>query len=207
MQKQQTFKNNQLVWVKPEGKSGRIKGLTRGVPVKYRVEIITNYNKETKERTTKMLTLGVEDLESYRKPKPKKYNPNEMWYMVRDFQKAFGHPAPDKPTMLTTERILKRNSWMLEECNEMLEAETLEDQVDAAIDKLYFAIGDLVELGVKPFNLFKIVQEANMGKLWNIDGKLIPQYKEDGKVKKPPQWEEKYAPEKRLKEEIKRQSK
>ena|SRR5690606_10293795 len=132
---------------------------------------------------------------------------NEWWNWVREFQLAFNHPAPDKPTMLTKERIEKRNSWMLEECEEMAVAETLEDQVDAAIDKLYFALGDLVELGVEPHNLLEIVQKANMGKLHEVDGQMVPVYKEDGKVKKPDGWEKTFAPEKKLKKEIKRQSK
>ncbi|MEK4025289.1 hypothetical protein [Sporosarcina sp. FSL W7-1283] len=132
-------------------------------------------------------------------------DPDKWWSWVRAFQLAFNHPAPENPTMLSKERIETRNSWMEEECDELFEAETLEDQVDAAIDKLYFALGDLVELGVKPDKLLEIVQKANMGKLHNIDGKLTPVYKEDGKVKKPDDWEEKCAPESKLKEEIERQ--
>lgn len=142
-----------------------------------------------------------------RKKKTNLSDKNEWWNWVREFQLAFNHPAPDKPTMLTKERIEKRNSWMLEECEEMAVAETLEDQVDAAIDKLYFALGDLVELGVEPHNLLEIVQKANMGKLHEVDGKMVPVYKEDGKVKKPDNWEKDFAPEAKLKKEIKRQSK
>lgn len=133
------------------------------------------------------------------------YNKWSNW--VKEFQIAFGHPAPDKPTMLSKERIIARNSWMDEECEELLEAETLEDQVDAALDKLFFALGDLVELGVEPHHLLEIVQNANMGKLHMIDGKLTPVYKEDGKVKKPDDWNERFAPEAKLKAEIERQLK
>ncbi|MDX8288850.1 HAD family hydrolase [Metabacillus indicus] len=76
-------------------------------------------------------------------------------------------------------------------------------QADALTDIEYFNQGTFTLLGVEPFNLFKIVQEANMGKLWD-DGK--PRFREsDGKILKPPHWEEKYAPEPRLKQEIQRQ--
>lgn len=76
-------------------------------------------------------------------------------------------------------------------------------QADALIDQLYFVIGSLVEMGVKPDNLFDIVQSANMGKLWE-DGK--PRFREgDGKIIKPPNWEEKYAPEPKIKQEIENQ--
>lgn len=76
-------------------------------------------------------------------------------------------------------------------------------QADALTDVDYFNQGTFTIMGVEPFNLFKIVQEANMGKLWE-DGK--PRFRDgDGKIVKPPHWEEKFAPEPKLKEEIQRQ--
>lgn len=81
--------------------------------------------------------------------------------------------------------------------------DVLTAQADALTDVDYFNQGTFTLMGVEPFNLFKIVQEANMGKLWE-DGK--PRFREgDGKIVKPPHWEEKFAPEPRLKEEIQRQ--
>ncbi|MFK7678630.1 HAD family hydrolase [Bacillus sp. Wb] len=77
-------------------------------------------------------------------------------------------------------------------------------QADALVDVEYFNQGSFNILGVEPFELFKIVQEANMGKLH--DG--VPKYREsDGKILKPLHWEEMYAPEPRLKAEIERQRK
>lgn len=76
-------------------------------------------------------------------------------------------------------------------------------QADALTDIEYFNQGTFNILGVEPFNLFKIVQEANMGKLWD-DGK--PRFREeDGKIVKPPNWEKQYAPEPKLKAEIESQ--
>ncbi|MFY0760209.1 HAD family hydrolase [Metabacillus dongyingensis] len=76
-------------------------------------------------------------------------------------------------------------------------------QADALTDIEYFNQGTFTLLGVEPFNLFKIVQDANMGKLWE-DGK--PRFREgDGKIVKPPNWEKDFAPEPRLKQEIERQ--
>ncbi|GLO66264.1 pyrophosphohydrolase domain-containing protein [Oceanobacillus kimchii] len=78
-------------------------------------------------------------------------------------------------------------------------------QMDALVDVMYFNYGTFAIGGVEPQPLFDIVQDANMGKLWN-DGK--PRYREsDGKILKPPHWEEEYAPEPRLKKEIERQYK
>lgn len=78
-------------------------------------------------------------------------------------------------------------------------------QADSLIDATYFINGMLVVAGIKPHNLFKIVQNANMGKLFP-DGK--PRYREgDGKIIKPDNWERDFAPEGRLKAELDRQIK
>lgn len=83
--------------------------------------------------------------------------------------------------------------------------DVLVSQMDALTDIEYFNQGSFVVAGVEPFNLFKIVQDANMGKLWS-DGK--PRFREgDGKIVKPPHWEENFAPEPKLKAEIENQSK
>lgn len=82
------------------------------------------------------------------------------------------------------------------------ELEIIVAQSDALIDLIYFALGSLVEMGVKPEPLFNIVQEANMSKLWP-DGK--PRYREeDNKVLKPEGWQQ---PEPKLKKEIEYQIK
>lgn len=76
-------------------------------------------------------------------------------------------------------------------------------QIDALTDISYFNYGSFAVAGVDPQPPFDIVQEANMGKLWE-DGK--PRYREgDKKILKPDGWEENFAPERRLKEEIARQ--
>lgn len=81
--------------------------------------------------------------------------------------------------------------------------DVLTAQMDALTDISYFNYGSYAVAGVDPQPLFDIVQDANMGKLWE-DGK--PRYREgDRKILKPDGWEENFAPEKRLKEEINRQ--
>ena len=121
------------------------------------------------------------------------------WNDVRDFQRSFGHPYREKPEMIDAERVRIRANWMLEEINEFLEADEIVEQADAMIDLMYFAIGTLVEMGVKPDALWQIVQDANMAKLWP-DGK--PHHREDGKTIKPPEWKD---PHDKLKAEIERQ--
>lgn len=125
---------------------------------------------------------------------------DKAWEAVREFHRAFGAPHPDKPELLGADRVAARAEWMREEIGELFEAETIAEQADAMIDLIYFALGTLVEMGVRPQRLFDIVQSANMSKLWP-DGK--PHYREDGKVIKSPQWAD---PEPLLEAEIERQT-
>lgn len=124
---------------------------------------------------------------------------NKEWEAVRLFHEKFNHPVSKFPQCIKKERAEKRYNWMLEEINEFIEAvkeEDIVEQADAMIDVIYFALGTLVEMGIKPDKLFEIVQQANMSKLWP-DGK--PHYAEDGKTIKPPTWED---PHDKLKEVI-----
>ena len=124
---------------------------------------------------------------------------NKYFNQVKEFHQAFNHPIQDNPTLLHSERAKARYDWMIEECNEFIESNTVEEQADAMIDLIYFAIGTLVEMGVKPDALFDIVHQANMSKLFP-DGK--PHYRADGKTIKPPNWQD---PKPLLIQEIKRQ--
>jgi predicted HAD superfamily Cof-like phosphohydrolase len=107
------------------------------------------------------------------------------WDMVREFHLRFNHPIGESPMMLEADRVNKRGKWMQEELNEFFESVSLYEQADAMIDLIYFALGTLVEMGIPPNDLFAIVHEANMGKLWE-DG--TPHYNADGKTIKPETW-------------------
>ena len=120
--------------------------------------------------------------------------------MVREFHVAFLHPVSDCPKMLSSDRVEGRAGWMTEEVNEFISAKTLDEQADAMVDLMYFALGTLVEMGVDGEKLFHIVHQANMTKLWP-DGK--PRFRAgDGKVQKPPTWVD---PHKALKIELVKQ--
>jgi hypothetical protein len=101
---------------------------------------------------------------------------DKEWEMVKEFHEKFGHPAKESPEFLGKDRAEKRRAWMLEELGEFMESETLTDQADAMIDLIYFALGTMVEMGVRPERLFSIVHKANMDKLW-ADGK--PRWRKD----------------------------
>ena len=118
---------------------------------------------------------------------------------VKKFHETFNHPVSEKPTMLSASRLAQRNIWVKEELEEAEEATDVIGQADAMIDAIYFLLGTLVEMGVKPQAVFEIVQEANMSKVFP-DGK--PHFNEVGKVIKPEGW---VAPEPKIEAEIKRQ--
>ncbi|MCZ6654949.1 MAG: HAD family hydrolase [Planctomycetota bacterium] len=120
--------------------------------------------------------------------------------MVREFQRAFDHPVATRPGMLKAERAGNRAGWLQEEVHEFIHATSLEEQVDAIIDLMYFALGTMVELGVDAAPIFELVHRANMSKLWP-DGK--PRLRTDGKVQKPAAW---VAPEGLVAKEIERQA-
>ena len=120
----------------------------------------------------------------------------EGWHWGNPFNPEDGS-RPEEPASESYEELF--SNWMLEEINEFLEADEIVEQADAMIDLMYFAIGTLVEMGVKPDALWQIVQDANMAKLWS-DGK--PHHREDGKTIKPPTWED---PHDKLLAEIQRQ--
>lgn len=125
---------------------------------------------------------------------------NQEWQKVREFHQVFDTPHPDTPCLLTESQVQRRAAWIREELEELIASTTIEDQADALIDTIYFAMGALVEMGVEPENIFNIVHEANMSKCWE-DGK--PRYREsDGKIIKPPTWEE---PQPKIHDEIERQ--
>ena len=107
---------------------------------------------------------------------------------VREFQRVFGLPIGEKPRPLTPDRIEVRAEWLREEVGEFEEAADIYGQADAMIDLIYFALGTLVEMGVKPGEIFDVVHEANMAKRWS-DGKAHRR-ESDGKILKPPDWED-----------------
>lgn len=110
---------------------------------------------------------------------------DKAWQDVCKFHQKFGAPVGDTPRLLPPERVGTRVLWMREEIDEFIEAETIDEQADAMIDLIYFALGTLVEMGVRPQKLFDIVHTANMQKLWP-DGTI--RRDTDGKVIKSPQW-------------------
>jgi predicted HAD superfamily Cof-like phosphohydrolase len=118
---------------------------------------------------------------------------------VKKFHETFEHPIGTLPAAIDPERKVSRTAWMQEELDEFVEGNTVEDEADAMIDLIYFALGTLVEMGIDPQPIFDIVQHANMSKVWP-DG--LVHKNEMGKTIKPVGWED---PQPKIKAEIQRQ--
>jgi len=115
---------------------------------------------------------------------------DEEFEQVKDFHRAFNHLISETPVLLSEREAQNRAGFMREEIDEFMESENVCDQADAMIDLIYFALGTLVQMGVKPKEIFDIVHNANMTKIWD-DG-LVHHRESDGKVIKPPSWEDPY---------------
>lgn len=107
---------------------------------------------------------------------------NEAYDLVKEFQLQAGQPVNNVPTLLPSERVLVRYQWMMDELNEFLQADNIYDQADSILDLLYYALGTLVEEGVKPDALFLLLHDYNLRKLKNL------RCDENGKVLKPIGW-------------------
>ena len=121
---------------------------------------------------------------------------NKEWKKVRLFHKELQQPISDKPTFLSCDRIKVRALWMTEEINELIDAQDIVDQADAIIDLIYYALGTLVEIGIKPDKIFEIVHQANMLKKTS-SGKILKN--DNGKVLKPEKW---LSPREKISKEI-----
>ncbi len=90
---------------------------------------------------------------------------NDMLSKVERFQREIvGLEIPTVPKMLTMRRVNARCEHMMEEVDEIGEAETVEEQADGFVDILYIALGALAEMGILPGPVFEQVHEANMKK-------------------------------------------
>lgn len=126
---------------------------------------------------------------------------DEDWERVRDYRLRFNLSVSPLPSMLNYLSAEDRYLDLIANVAKFLEAGDVTSQAEACINVIYSALETLVEMGVQPNNLFQIVQDANMAKLWK-DGK--PHYNVDGKVIKPEGWED---PHEKLEREILRQYK
>ena len=86
---------------------------------------------------------------------------------IREFQKKFGQLSYDVPGHLTWRKLKERIECMQEELEEFIAAaavQDLEEQADALVDLVYFAVGTATMLGLPWEKLWADVHRANMEK-------------------------------------------
>lgn len=105
--------------------------------------------------------------------------------MTQHFQIKAGQPTSTHPVALNEDRVKLRAKWMAGELQEFLNASNIYEQADALTDLLYYLIGTYVEMGIKPWPLYKIVHCSNMKKLKSNNG-IVKDC--NGKVQKPSGW-------------------
>ena len=80
-------------------------------------------------------------------------------------------PQPDQPQKLSDDNHQARFEFMEEEINEFQEATTPQDELDALIDVIYFAVGGIYDLGLtheQAKEAFCRVHHANMAKVAGV---------------------------------------
>lgn len=110
--------------------------------------------------------------------------------MVREFMDVFGQEVKDTPKLPKRSVQALRVKLIAEELKELREALKDKDIVevaDALTDILYVTYGAGLAFGIDLDKCFAEVQRSNMTKLGE-DGK--PLYREDGKIKKGPNYED-----------------
>ena len=109
---------------------------------------------------------------------------------VRIFMETFGQDVKREPELPDDETAKLRIELIVEELNELIDANEDKDLVgiaDALTDILYVTYGAGHAFGIDLDSCFREVQRSNMSKLGE-DGKPI--YREDGKVLKGPNYSE-----------------
>lgn len=88
----------------------------------------------------------------------------DLYAMVSEFQKKFGHEKPGKPCTLSDEMDKLKRKHMAEELKEYADAICLEGCLDALVDLVYVALGTAYMHGFDFNEAFRRVHEANMRK-------------------------------------------
>lgn len=123
----------------------------------------------------------------------------DIWNSIRLFHQKAGQPVSDYPVPVEFDRAKLRKEWIIEELVEFIAARGITEQADAMIDIIYYALGTLVEMGIRPSELMSIVCKANLQKI-DEDGKVCK--RQDGKTIKPLGWKDPTA---KMRAEINRQ--
>lgn len=113
---------------------------------------------------------------------------NRFIEQVQEFHEVFGHPVGTELEAFTRERGLVRLAYKQEEMEELgiaISGRDIVETFDAIGDLVYFAMGDVVELGgQKIFDaIFTEIHRSNMSKACTTEGealRTIEKYEKEG---------------------------
>lgn len=90
----------------------------------------------------------------------------DLSHLVKEFNDQItGLPMPLKPTRLDPDRKHWAIGAFSEEIQEFHDSNNLQDETDALLDLIYFALGRLIEMGIPIRACFEVIQGANMLKV------------------------------------------
>lgn len=111
---QKTYRENQFVYVTSERKNGKIKAIIREIPAKYKVEIITSFDRNTGERTTKLITVSADDIKPYRQKRQHKPLTLKVKYFDKEIPKLEKFETGDWVDLRAAETIeMKQGDFKL----------------------------------------------------------------------------------------------
>ena len=87
-----------------------------------------------------------------------------MYKDIQAMHAKFGISGPTVPTLLNGQERQFRIIALTEELNELIDATTIEDQIDALVDIVVFALGAAEKMGVNWDAHWHEVLRANMSK-------------------------------------------
>lgn len=127
--------------------------------------------------------MKEEDLKYY---EAKAKGLDDFYEAVQKFQTAVGHPDGQYVQMLAGNELKRRVDWTADEVREFAESTDIVNQARELGDIIWFAIGSLVCMGIKPSYVLGPIIRANLSK---VDDEGHVQYRpSDGKVMKPEGW-------------------
>lgn len=97
--------------------------------------------------------------------------PVNIFADVLEFRKQYNIPSLKFPQEFRSYETPKSVHLIIEEANELKNANTLEETLDACIDLMYVTVQKFYDLGMSEFfeEAWRKVHAANMNKLWTLE--------------------------------------
>ena len=105
-------------------------------------------------------------------------------------EKVRGAKQPSQPTQLSPDDHISRAAFMGEEVLEFTEARTPEEELDALIDVIYFAVGGMYDLGLSVEQAHDAIRKVHAANMSKVSGKKKGRNVKTKDAAKPKEWVE-----------------